>query len=138
LAELLAYYQANAARRNYGIPIIGGFASTVGAALAKASGTALVAVPFQGSSNQVLLNVAGDQVAAGFTGLGDAVQIYTGGRVRILAITGTQRSSALPQIPTFEELGVRGLSQLSWYAFFAPKALPAATAQRFNDALLKG
>lgn len=136
LAELLAYYQTNPARRNYGVPIVGGFASTLGTALAKASGTALVAVPYQGS-NPVLLAVAGDQVTAGFTGLGDAVQVYSGGRVRILATTGTQRSSALPQIPTFEELGMRGLSQLSWYAFFAPKALPAATAQRFNDALLK-
>lgn len=136
LAELLAAYRADANRRNYGIPVIGGFPSTVGVALTKAAGTALVAVPFQGS-NQVLLNVAGDQVAAGVTGLGDAVAMHTGGRVRILAITGTQRSPALPEVPTFEEQGVRGLNQVSWYAFFAPKALPAAAAERFNQALLK-
>jgi tripartite-type tricarboxylate transporter receptor subunit TctC len=136
LFELLAYYRANAARRNYGIPVIGGFPSTVGVALTKAAGTALVAVPFQGSG-PVLLNVAGEQVAAGVTGLGDAVPIHVGGRVRILAITGTRRSANLPDVPTFEELGVRGLNQVSWYAFFAPRALPAAMAERFNQALNK-
>jgi tripartite-type tricarboxylate transporter receptor subunit TctC len=138
LPELLVYYKdkADGTRRNYGIPVIGGFPSTVGVALTKASGTALVAVPFQGSG-QVLLNVAGDQVTAGVTGLGDAVPMHTGGRVRIVAITGARRSPALPEVPTFEELGVRGLNQVSWYAFFAPKALPAATAERFNQALAK-
>lgn len=136
LSDLLAYYKTNAERRNYGVPVIGGFPSTVGVALAKAAGSSLVAVPFQGS-NQVLLNVAGDQVPAGVTGLGDAVPLQAGGRVRIVAITGTRRSAAMPEVPTFEELGVRGLDQVSWYAFFAPKALPAAMAERFNQALRK-
>lgn len=136
LGDLLAYYQANPTRRNFGIPVIGGFPSTVGVALNRASGNGLVAVPFQGSG-PVLLNVAGDQIAAGITGLGDAVPVHTGGRVRILAITGTRRSPAIPDVPTFEELGVRGLNQVSWYAFFAPKAWPGTTAERFNAALVK-
>lgn len=65
------------------------------------------------------------------------MQMHKGGRVRVLAITGMRRSPILPDVPTFEELGYAGLAQPSWYGFFAPKALPAATAERFNRALLK-
>jgi tripartite-type tricarboxylate transporter receptor subunit TctC len=60
-----------------------------------------------------------------------------GGRVRILAITGKKRSAIVPEVPTFEELGVPGLTIDSWYALFAPASLAAATAARFNQASTK-
>ena len=43
----------------------------------------------------------------------------------------------LPDVPTFEELGYGGLSVNAWYAFFAPKGLPPAAAERFNRSLSK-
>lgn len=50
----------------------------------------------------------------------------------IVAVSGTRRAVALPDVPTFEELSYTGLSANSWYSFFGPKDMPRAVAERFN------
>lgn len=134
LADLATYVKANPGKGNYGVPVVGGFPSTVGVMVARRIGVPMVAVPFPGSG-PVVTNVAADQVTAGVTGLGDAMQMHKGGRVKVVAITGTRRSAILPNVPTFEESGYPGLTLNSWYGFFAPKALPAQQALRFNRAV---
>jgi tripartite-type tricarboxylate transporter receptor subunit TctC len=136
LAEFAAYLKANPDKASYGVPVVGGFPSTVGSAVARKVGVPMIAIPFAGSGPAVM-NAAGGQVASSVTGLADALPLAKAGRVHIVAITGTRRSGVLPEVPTFEELGYPGLDANSWYAFFAPKALPAAAAQKFNQALGK-
>lgn len=136
LADFASYVKANPDKANYGVPVVGGFPSTVGATVARKIGVSMVVVPFPGSG-PVVLNVAADQVNAGVTGLGDAMSMHKGGRLRVVAITGLKRSPILPEVPTFEELGYGGLTLVSWYGIFAPKALPAPMAERFNRALAK-
>jgi tripartite-type tricarboxylate transporter receptor subunit TctC len=55
--------------------------------------------------------------------------------VRILAISGGKRSSLLPNVPTFEELGYGGVNVNSFNAFFAPKGTPRPVLEKFNSAL---
>jgi tripartite-type tricarboxylate transporter receptor subunit TctC len=136
LADFANYVKAHPGKANYGVPVVGGFPSTVGMSVARRIGVPMVAAPFAGSG-PVVANVAADQLTAGVTGLGDAMPMHKGGRVRVVAITGTQRSPMLPGVPTFQELGYPGLTLRSWYGFFGPKALPAPAAERFNRALLK-
>jgi tripartite-type tricarboxylate transporter receptor subunit TctC len=136
LNDFSGYVRANPAKASYGVPVVGGFPSSVGVAVARKIGVPMVAVPFPGSG-PVVLNVAGNQVIAGVTGLGDALPLAKAEKVRIVAITGAQRSKIFPDIPTFEELGYPGLAVASWYAFFAPAGTPRAVAQRFNTALVK-
>jgi tripartite-type tricarboxylate transporter receptor subunit TctC len=136
LSEFVAYAKSHPEQASYGVPVVGGFPSTVGVALSKRIGVQLIAVPFQGSGPAVM-NAAGGQVAASITGLADAIPLAQSGKVRIVAITGARRSPTLPDVPTFEELGYPGLSANSWYAFFAPKSLPKGKAEAFNQALLK-
>lgn len=136
LAGFKDLVRASADRASFGVPVVGGFPSMVGVALQKSIGLPLTAVPYRGSG-PVVTDVAGGQVTAGVTGLADAMPMAKGGRVRIFAVTGLKRSSVVPDVPTFEELGVSGLTIDSWYAFFAPAGLPAATAERFNQALAK-
>lgn len=136
MAEFAAFVKANPDRASYGVPYVGGMASTAGLAISKKLGVKMVAIPYQGSG-PVVLAVAGDQVAFGITGLAEALPLTQSGKLSVLAVSGPRRSPQLPDVPTFEELGYPGLTISSWYAFFAPKALPPATAQRFNAALLK-
>jgi tripartite-type tricarboxylate transporter receptor subunit TctC len=136
LSDLAGYLKTNPSKANYGVPVVGGFPSMVGVTVATKMGIPMVAAPFPGSG-PVVANVAADQVTAGITGLGDAMPMHKGGRVRVLAITGTHRSAVLPEVPTFEELGYKGLTQKSWYGFFAPKAVSPQVAERFNRALVK-
>lgn len=135
-AEFKELVRAQADRASFGVPVVGGFPSTVGVALQKSIGLPLTAVPYRGSG-PVVADVAGGQVTAGVTGLADAMPMAKGNRVRIFAVTGLKRSNVVPEVPTFEELGVTGLTIDSWYAFFGPAGLPSATAERFNLALAK-
>ncbi len=136
LSGFKEWARAHPDRANFGVPVVGGYPSMVGVALQKSIGVPMTAVPYRGSG-PVVTDVAGGQVAAGVTGLADVLPMAQGGRARILAVTGRQRSSMVPDVPTFEELGVPGLTVDSWYAFFAPAGLPTATAERFNRALAK-
>lgn len=136
LSGLKDVLRANPGRASFGVPVVGGYPSTVGVALQKHIGVPMTAVPYRGSG-PVVNDVVGGQVTVGVTGLADVLPMVQGGRARILAVTGMKRSSMVPEVPTFEELGVHGLSSDSWYAFFAPAGLPAGSAERFNLALAK-
>ncbi len=134
LADYAAYVKSTPDKAVYGLPVIGGFPSTVGVALAKKVGVPMQAVPFVGSA-PLMQNLAGDQIPAGITGLPDFMPLQNAGRLRVIAVTGRRRAAALPDVPTFEELGYPGLAANSWFAFFGPRDLPRSFAERFNRAL---
>jgi tripartite-type tricarboxylate transporter receptor subunit TctC len=57
------------------------------------------------------------------------------GKVRALAVSGNRRSSSLPQVPTFAEVGVPGMGFSNWFGIFAPAGTPAEIVQRLNSEL---
>lgn len=117
IKELLAYIKANPARANYAYGAIP--AQIAGELFKEASGAALTAVAYKGSA------AATQDVMAGVVPvLVDAVSpslpLIQSGRLRALAVTGPQRSVALPDVPTLAEAGVTGVSMLTWTGFFLP------------------
>lgn len=119
---------------NYGVPLIGGVPDIIGAAISRKASVKMEAIAFGGSA-QMMPQLIGGQLASGVTGEPEGVTMSRGGKVRILAISGGKRSALLPDVPTFEELGFSGVNVNSFNAFFAPKGLPAALAEKFNTAL---
>jgi len=67
------------------------------------------------------------------TSLPPAVGHVRGGRVRAIAVTSAQRSPALPEVPTVNELGFSGFDDLTWTAFFAPAGTPTDLVNRINS-----
>ena len=67
------------------------------------------------------------------TSMPPAVPHVKGGRVRAIAVTSAQRSPALPEVPTLNELGFSGFDDLTWTAFFAPAGTPADLVNRINS-----
>ena len=67
------------------------------------------------------------------TSMPPAVSHVKGGRVRAIAVTSAQRSPALPEVPTVNELGFSGFDDLTWTAFFAPAGTPADLVNRINS-----
>jgi tripartite-type tricarboxylate transporter receptor subunit TctC len=67
------------------------------------------------------------------TSLPPAVGHVRGGRVRAIAVTSAQRSPALPEVPTVNELGFSGFDDLTWTAFFAPAGTPSDLVNRINS-----
>ena len=96
----------------------------------------LIAVPYKGSA-PMIADMLGKQIPAGVASVPDFIEFQKAGKVRMVAVMGTQRQATLPATPTFAELGIKGFEDLPYYGIFAPKGTPAATLERYSDALKK-
>jgi tripartite-type tricarboxylate transporter receptor subunit TctC len=65
------------------------------------------------------------------------VENHRAGRLRVLAVLGGARQAAMPEVPTFAELGLAGFEEVPYYGFFAPAGTPRAVIDEFGAALAK-
>jgi tripartite-type tricarboxylate transporter receptor subunit TctC len=96
----------------------------------------LQAVPYRGSA-PMMADMLGNQIAAGVASVPDFIENHKAGKVRIVAVLGSARQAALPDVPAFGELGLSGFDDLPYYGFFAPVGTPHAAIEKFSEALAK-
>lgn len=94
----------------------------------------LVAAPYRGSA-PMIGDMLGNQIAAGIGSVQDFIENHRAGKLRVLAVLGGRRQAALPQVPTFAELGLSGFEDTPYYGFYAPAGTPEAVLARFSEAL---
>ena len=94
----------------------------------------LVAAPYRGSA-PMIGDMLGNQIPAGIGSVQDFIENHRAGKLRVLAVLGARRQAALPDVPTFAELGLKGFEDTPYYGFYAPAGTPQAFIQRFSDAL---
>jgi tripartite-type tricarboxylate transporter receptor subunit TctC len=91
-------------------------------------------VPYKGSG-PVNIDLQGGQIQATFNTTVSTMELYKGGKINLLAVTGGARSPSLPDIPTFKELklnlGPMEDAEL-WYGFLAPGRTPAPVIKELN------
>jgi tripartite-type tricarboxylate transporter receptor subunit TctC len=92
-------------------------------------------VPYKGGA-LAMTDLLGGQVDATFMNINTGLPQIKAGKLRALAITSTNRSPLLPEVPTMEELGYKGVTVYSWQAFAAPKGLPADIKAKLHDAIV--
>jgi len=115
----------------------GSFAQLLGVLFNRSVGTDMVEVPYKGSAPG-LMDLRGGQVQATFDTVASMAEQHRGNAIRLLAVTGNQRSPLLPDVPTFKEAGLNlGDIETSefWYGVFAPKGTPPAVVARLNAAV---
>src|SRR3954451_1301412 len=95
------------------------------------TGGRLATVPFEGGG-PALDAVANGQIDLYFSTLPSAMPYLRGGKIRILAVTSSERSPALPDVPTMQESGVRNFAVSQWAGVFVPRDTPAATVGMLN------
>lgn len=88
----------------------------------------LAAAPYRGSA-PMMGDMIGNQIPAGVGSVPDFIENHKAGRLRVVAVLGGQRQSALPEVPTFSELGLRGFEDVPYYGLFAPAGTPRATVE---------
>ncbi|WP_310613647.1 Bug family tripartite tricarboxylate transporter substrate binding protein [Limnohabitans sp.] len=96
----------------------------------------LVSAPYRGSA-PMMADMLGNQIAAGVGSVPDFIENHKAGKVRIVAVLGAKRQAALPDVPTFAELGLIGLDDMPYYGIFAPAGTPQASINHFGAALSK-
>ncbi len=94
----------------------------------------LVSAPYRGSA-PMLADMLGNQIAAGVGSVQDFMENHKAGKVRVLAVLGAQRQAALPEVPTFAELGLKGFEDMPYYGLFAPKGTPQRDIDRIAAAV---
>lgn len=102
-----------------------------GEMLKRAAGVDLLHVPYKGVNPSVMAALGGE-VKFLFVGLGGALPHIKSGKLVPLALTEKNRSPLLPEVPTAEEQGVRGVEVNAWYGIFAPTGTPDAVRQKIN------
>jgi tripartite-type tricarboxylate transporter receptor subunit TctC len=91
-------------------------------------------IPYRGAAAG-LTAVMADEVSLMFDNLPSALGLINGGKLKALAVTTPQRSSALPNVPTMEEAGLKGYQVFAWFGLAAPAGLPAPVQQKIEQAL---
>ena len=96
----------------------------------------LVAAPYRGSA-PMMADMLGNQIAAGVGSVPDFIENHKAGKLRVVAVLGNQRQAAMPEVPTFAELGLTGFEDVPYYGVFAPAGTPKAALDGFAAALGK-
>jgi tripartite-type tricarboxylate transporter receptor subunit TctC len=88
-------------------------------------GVDLLGVPYKGVP-QAITDLLGGRLQLVFADATLAIPMVKGGKLQALAVTGSQRMAALPQVPTLAESGLAGYDLTGWFAVFMPARVPAA------------
>ena len=91
-----------------------------------------VHVPYKGAPQGVLAVMTGE-VTMGFFNTPTVISQIRGGKVKALGVTSLTRSPLLPDVPTLDELGVRGYEVNTWFGFVAPAGTPPEIVVRLNS-----
>ena len=114
----------------------GGAPHLAGELFKRLTGTDLLHVPYRGSGPAVIDVVAG-RIAIMFDAAPALLPFIMADKLRPLAAASAQRNRLLPDIPTFAELGYRGMDISLWFGIVAPAATPAPIIRRLNTELDK-
>lgn len=132
VADLLKAAKAEPGKLNYGSGGVGSSQHLAGANFKRIAGVDITHIPFKGTAPAMTDLMAGRVDFVLTTG---AMSFIRSGKLRPLAVAARQRLPALPEVPTFEEAGVKGFTTDSWYGLVAPAGTPRPALDKLNAAL---
>ena len=136
VAELVAAVKAHPGQWSYGSNGNGTAQHLIGTQFQNATGTTLLHVPYKGSG-PLATDLLGAQIQMSFDTITPVLPHIKAGKLRALAVTTARRSSALPDVPTLEEAGLKGFDIGTWFGVLAPAATPRDIVARLNAEMVK-
>ena len=136
LQELIALAKARPGALNFGSSGSGGSNHLAGELFNAMAGVKMVHVPYKGNA-PALNDLVGGHVDVVFNGLTSAMPLIKSGKLRPLAVTSLARADALPEIPTLDELGMKGFQAVGWSGLSAPARTPREVIARINADVVK-
>ena len=135
IPELIALAKANPGRLNYASGGIGTANHVAGELFKYMAKVDIVHVPYKGGG-PALSDVTGGQVQILFNTMTSTVGFIKSGKLRGLAVTGTQRLPETPELPTVAESGLPGFEVSAWFGVMAPAKTPQAIVKRLNEEIV--
>lgn len=136
VAELVAQAKSQPGKLNYGSNGNGTAQHLIGTQFGNLTGTDIQHIPYKGSG-PLVTDLLGNQVTMSFDTVTPVLQHIKSGKLRALAVTTARRASALPEVPTLEEAGVKGIQIGTWFGVLAPVATPKDIVARLNSEMVK-
>ena len=134
--ELIALAKAKPGTVNFGSAGIGSQVHLAGENFANAAGIDIIHVPYKGEA-PAYNDLMGHQTQMMVGNFAAASALLGKGRLRALAVTGKQRSSQLPDVPTVSESGLPGFENTGWFGLLAPAGTPSAVLAKVHDDVAK-
>ena len=134
--DYVAWVKAQGGKNAIGIPAPASVPEFLVKVIGEKYGLDLVSAPYRGSA-PMMGDMLGNQISAGVGSVPDFIENHAAGKLRVVAVLGGARQNALPDVPTFAELGLAGFEDVPYYAFFAPAGTPQPAIDQFSAALSK-
>lgn len=136
VGQWLALARKDNRSANFGVPAPGSVSHFLGYRLGRDNQVNLQAIPYKGAAPAVQ-DLLGGQLQAGILPILDVAPHHLAGKLKVLAVNGSQRAQLLPNVPTLKELGIAGFDTLEWTALLAPAGTPRAVVDQLNAATRK-
>ena len=136
VAELVALAKAKPGEMTFGSNGNGTAQHLIGTQFQNMTGTDILHIPYKGSG-PLATDLLGGQISMSFDTITPVLQHIRAGKLRALAVTTSKRSSALPDVPTLDEAGLKGFDIGTWFGVLAPAATPKDIVARLNTEMVK-
>jgi tripartite-type tricarboxylate transporter receptor subunit TctC len=134
--EYVAWVKSQGNKGNVGVPAPASVPEFLVKLIGQKYALDLQAAPYRGSA-PMIADMLGNQIGAGVGSIPDFIENHKAGKIRVIGVMGSARQAAMPDVPTFAELGLAGFEDVPYYGIFAPAGTPQAAITRLSDALAK-
>ena len=131
IREFIAYAKANAGKINYGSSGQGSSPHLATELLMSMAGIQMTHIPYKGIAPAIVAQL-GNEVQLSFTPITVGNPHARAGKLRAIGTGGTQRSAALPEVPTLHESGLPGFEVIGWWGMLAPSKTPRPVVELLN------
>jgi len=135
VAELIAYLKKNPEKVTFASSGAGSSDHLTAALFWQQTKTNGIHVPYKGGA-PAITDLLGGHADVSFQNINVVLNHIKAGKLKALAVTGDKRATALPQVPTLAEAGVKNVDVYSWQAVAAPKGLPVNVKTKLHDAII--
>jgi len=132
--ELVSWLKANPDKAQYGSPGAGALPHFFGLLFGRAAGVEMTHIAYKGTA-PALSDLLGGQIPMVSSTVSDFLELHRAGKIRVIATSGEERTTDLPDVPTFKESGIDIVGS-GWYGMFAPARTPPDVVARLNTALV--
>jgi tripartite-type tricarboxylate transporter receptor subunit TctC len=135
IQELITYAKANPGKVMFGSSGTGGANHLSGELFKSMAKVDMVHVPYKGAA-PALNDLLGNQISVMFDSIPGVLSHIKAGKLRALGVTSLTRSSALPNVPTISESGLKGFEALAWFGMYAPPQMAPELLNKISGDVL--